>query len=101
MLLINWEINLILNSAENCVISSASGAATFLIKDTKRYVPVITLSIQGNIKLLKQLEWGFKSRINWNKYEYKLTEPEPNRYLDYLIDLNFQEVTDFLFIVWK
>ena len=36
--------------------------------DTKLYVPVITLSIQSNVKLLKQLESGFKRTINWSKY---------------------------------
>ena len=31
--------------------------------DTKFYVPVVTLSTQDNIKLLKQLESGFKRTI--------------------------------------
>ena len=39
----------------------------FKINDTKLYVPVVTLSTQENIKLLKQLESGFKRTINWNK----------------------------------
>ena len=41
--------------------------ATFEIKDTKLYAPVVTLSIQDNNKLLEQLESGFKRNINWNK----------------------------------
>ena len=32
------------------------------------YISVITLSTQDNVKLLKQLESGFKRTINWNKY---------------------------------
>ena len=39
----------------------------FKINDTKLYVPVVTLSTQENVKLLKQLESGFKRTINWNK----------------------------------
>ena len=35
----------------------------FKINDTKLYVPVVTLSTQESIKLLKQLESGFKRTI--------------------------------------
>ena len=66
---INSEINLILTWSEDCVISSVNGeAANFKIKDTKLYVPVVTLSSQANAKLLEQLKSGFKRTINWNKY---------------------------------
>ena len=33
---------------------------TFAITDTKFYVPVVTLSIQNNVKLLQQLKSGFE-----------------------------------------
>ena len=52
----------------------------------KLYGPVVTLSTQDNIKLLQQLESGFKRTINQNKYLPKTT----NIYLDFLIDPNFQ-----------
>ena len=66
MPLINCEINLILTWSENFVVSSATGASKFAITDTKLYVPVVTLSTQDSIKLLKQLESGIKKRIiNW------------------------------------
>ena len=55
---INCEINLILTWSENCVISSATGATKFAITVKKLYVPIVTLST--HIKLLKQLELGFK-----------------------------------------
>ena len=45
----------------------------FEIADTKLYVPTVTLSDQNNIKLLTQLESGFKRTINWNKYLSKTT----------------------------
>ena len=65
---------------------------TFNITDTKRYVPIVTLLTQENIKPLKQLESDFKWTINWNKYHSKRTEHLQNRYLDFLIDQSFQEV---------
>ena len=63
MPLINCEINLILTWSTNCVIVSTNIAnqnATFAITDTKLYVPVVTLSIRDNAKLLQQLRLALK-----------------------------------------
>ena len=54
MPLISCEINLILTFPVNCVISEGSGVTAFAITDTKLYVPVVTLSTQGNTKLLQR-----------------------------------------------
>ena len=54
MPLISCEINLILTFPVNCVISEGSGVTAFSITDTKLYVPVVTLSTQGNTKLLQR-----------------------------------------------
>ena len=43
-------------------------------------------------RLLQQLKSGFKRRINWNKYQSKLSIEKPNEYFDYLIDPSFQGV---------
>ena len=51
----------------NSIITSSTGKRT----DTKLYIPVETLSIQDNAKLLEQLKSGFKITINWNKYVAK------------------------------
>ena len=67
MSLTNCEINLILSWSANCAISEGNRAITFEITNTKRYVPVVTLSTQNNIKLLQQLKSGFRRTINWNK----------------------------------
>ena len=77
---------------EICIIVAGTANnqnSSFQINDTKLYVPVVTLSTQENIKLLKQLESGFKRTINWNKYLAKTTNQARNRYFDYLIDLSF------------
>ena len=60
--------------------------------DAKLYVPVVTLSTQGNAKLIEQLRSGFKRTINWNKYQAKASTERVNQYLDYLIDLSFQGI---------
>ena len=92
MPLINCEINLILTWSDNCVISSATRKTKFKITDTKFYIPVVTLSIQDNTKLLNQLKPSFKRSINWNKYQTKVLTEGQNQYLDFLIEPSFQGV---------
>ena len=95
MPLINYEISLQLKwSREWTMVAGMANNqnSTFQVNDTKLYVPVVTLSAQENIKLLKQLESAFKRNINWNKYLAKTTNQAQNRYLDYLIDPSFQGV---------
>ena len=78
--------------SNKCVLSNGTRATTFAITDTKLYVPVLTLSIQDNTKLLQQLKSGFKRTINWNKYQRKVSQEKQNQYLDFLINLSFQGV---------
>ena len=86
MPLINCEINLILTWSGDYVISSTTGAIKFKVTETKLYVSVVTLSTQGNEKLLQQLKSGFKGIINWNKYKLKVLPEGRNQYLDFLIN---------------
>ena len=76
----------------NCVISSTTGETKFKITNTKLYVPVVTLSIQDNVKLLQQLKSGFKRKIYWNKYQTNVSTERANQYLDFLIGPGFQGV---------
>ena len=78
MPLINCEINLGLTSYADCVTSSAIGATKFAITDTKRFLPIATLSTQDNAKLLQQLKFSFKRKINWNKYQSKVSIERQN-----------------------
>ena len=41
------------------------------MKDTKFYVPVITLSAKGNQKLSKLLSKQFEISVYWNEYKTK------------------------------
>ena len=43
----------------------------FSIKDTKLYVPVVTLSAKDNKKLWKLLSKEFERSVNWNVYGTK------------------------------
>ena len=68
MSLVNCKNNLILTWSSTCVITNSTGAGTFKTRDTKLYVPVVTLSTQDNSKLLQLLKSGFKRIVSWNKY---------------------------------
>ena len=74
MPLINCKVSLTLTWSENCVITSKETrdqilvtnpktvainnptGATFKMRDTKLYVPVVTLSAENDSKLLEQLK---------------------------------------------
>ena len=95
MPLINCKVNLISTWSTNSVIvytNVANQGSTFAIAETNLYVPVVTLSIQDNAKLLPQLKSGFKRTISWNKY---LSKPEllaQNPNLNHLVEPSFQGV---------
>ena len=89
MPLINCEVNLISTWSSTCVITNSTGAGSFTIRDTKLYVPVVTLSIQDNVKFLSQSQSGFKRTINWNKYQSDPKTYAQNQYLNHLFDPSF------------
>ena len=71
MPLINCKIELKLKSTKYCVFSAAGANVNgndddnniFTIKDTKLYVPVLTLSARDNQKLSKLLSKGFERLV--------------------------------------
>ena len=57
MPLINCDVNLQLKWSEKCILvagTAANQVKKFKITDTKLYVPVVILSTQDNVKLLKK-----------------------------------------------
>ena len=74
--LIICEISIQLKWPRDCSLVAGFASnknGNFRITDAKPYVPVVTLSIQNNLKLLKQLESGFERTIKWDKYVSKTT----------------------------
>ena len=70
MPLINCEINLNLIGLKIVLFRLQLEKQNFNNR-YRLYVPFVTLSTEDNIKLLKQLEFGFKKTIDWNKYQSK------------------------------
>ena len=82
MPLINWKVELNLRwtkyyvlfvvGTENNVNDNNNAINIMLtIKDTKLYVPVVTLSARDNQKFPKILSKGFKRSVYWNEYKTK------------------------------
>ena len=68
MPLISCKVELSLKWIENCMLTTAT-TATFKITGAERYIPIVTLSSEGNVKLSKLLSEGFKRPIYWNEYK--------------------------------
>ena len=73
----------------------------FQIKDTKLYVPVVTLLKENDVKLLEQLKSGFKRTIKWNKYRSQISVQSINNNLNYLIDPTFTNVNRLFVLSFK
>ena len=84
--LINSEISLMLIWSANCITSKEDRVTGFWITDTKLFVPLVTLSTQDNLKLLKHLKLGFTRIICCNKYQWKVSMQAQNQCINCLID---------------
>ena len=71
-------------------VNVAATNETFKIRDTKFYVPVVTLSTENDKNLLEQLRTGFKRTIKWNRSRSDMTNKTKNNNLDYLINPTFK-----------
>ena len=90
MPLINCKVELSLKWYETCLLTAAT-TATFTITDAKLYVPIVTLSVEGNLKLSKLLSEGFKRSIYWN--EYKVT---PNKIVEIVANNDTKYIRELL-----
>ena len=72
-----------------------------MITSTKLYVPVVTLYINDNIKLLENIKQGFKRTISWIKCGSEITTRPKNNNLDYLIDPVFRNSNKLFVLSFK
>ena len=89
MPLINCKVEISLKWYEICLLTAAT-TATFTITDAKLYVPIVTLSVEDNLKLSKLLSEGFKRSIYWNEYKVtpnKIVEIAANNDIKYIREL--------------
>ena len=68
MPLINCKIHFRLNWSRDSAISSIVNT-TFKIKNTKLYIPIVTLSSKDNVKLVNILEDRLERPAYWNEHQ--------------------------------
>ena len=73
----------------------------FMITITKFYVPVVTLSMNKNIKFLENINQGFERTVSWNEYRYEITTQPKTNNLDCLIDPSFRNINRSFFLSFK
>ena len=107
MPLVDCKIDLELTWHKDCMISSANAAAnqvvSFMITDTKLYVPIVTLSNKDKTNLTKQLNKGFKRTIYWNQYASKPFPETPHQKTGitiFVLDAAFQGVNRLFFLAF-
>ena len=108
MPLVICKIDLELTWDKDCMICSNDAAAgqvvSFMITNTRLYVPIVTLSTKDNTNLTKQLNEGSKRTVYWNQY---MSEPfletlhKKLALVDFLLMQLFNELIDYLFLLLK
>ena len=105
MPLINCKVELSLKWYERCLLTVAN-TATFKITDAKLYVPIVTLPVEGNSKLTKSLNEGFKRPIYWNEYKVtpnkivEISAVNEEKYIRELLDSSCQGVNIFFVLAY-
>ena len=120
--LINCEIKLNLSGSKKCITSEIlnfivvpvnpasnppiehiierfTTGPTFQINNATLYVPIITLSINDNVKFLENLKQGFKRTISRNKYRSEITTLPEKYNLDYVVDTTFRNINQRLILI--
>ena len=69
----------------------------FTIKDTKLYVPVVTLLAQNNQKLSKLFSKGFERSVYWNEYKIKSNNKNTKNEYRYFLESILLELVDYLY----
>ena len=97
---LKWIENCVVTTAEISVNADATGedGATWEVIDANLYVPVVTLSAEYNVKLLKQLNEVFNRPVYRNKYKVidnkvvEITDANTEQYIRKLLDSSYQGV---------
>ena len=74
--MINCETEPDLSWIKDCVLIKHHNNITgenFTINSSKIYIPVVTFSINYNVKFLENIKQGFKITVSSNKYRSKIT----------------------------
>ena len=101
MLLINCKIELKLKWVKYCVSARNGNDVICTIKDTKLYVPVVTLAAKDNQKLSKLLSKEFERSVYWNVYRTKSEDKNKTNEYRYFLESNFVRAKRLFVLVYS
>ena len=73
----------------------------FMITSTKFYVPVVTFSINDNMRYLENIKQAFKRATSWNKYRSELAAQPKNNNFHYLVDPTIRNINRLFVLSFK
>ena len=82
---------------DNANGNSDDNNIVFNIKDTKLYVPVVTLLARDNQKVSKLLRKGFERSVYWNEYKTKSDNKNTGDAFRFFLESDFVGVNRLLF----
>ena len=105
--LINCKVELKLKWTKHLFPAGGDNAAAnldgiiFAIKDTKLYIPVVTLTARDNQKLSNFLSKGFERSVYWNEYQTKRGNKNTTNEYRYFLESNFVGVSTLFVLVFS
>ena len=92
-----WVLSVARNENESDNNNNANNIIS-TIKDTKLYVPVVTLSARYNQKLSKCLSKGSERSLSWNEYKTKSENKNTTNNTSYFLESTCVGVNRFVFV---
>ena len=108
MAFINCKVELKLKWTKYCVLSAGgndnvndnSNNIIFTVKDTKLFVPVVTLLVKDNQNLSKLLRKWFEISVYWKEYKTKSENKNTKYKYRYFLESNFVRVNGFFVLAF-
>ena len=100
---LRWTNQYVLSiaSTDNANGKNNENGILFAIKDTKLYIPLVTLSARDNQKLSKRLSKGSERSVYWNEYKTKFdTKNTANKFI-FLLESKFEWVNRLFVLVYS
>ena len=77
---ISRTLEVLVNPTTECAPPTQTTEATFQLNSTRLYVPVLTLSINDDIRCLENIKQGLKGKISWNRYRPEITTTKKQQF---------------------
>ena len=98
---LKWTNYFVLSAAGADNVNDKDDNIIFTIKDTKLFVPVVTLLARDNQKLSKLFSKGFERSVYWNEYKTKSENKNTTNEYRHFLESNFVGVIRLFVLVYS